>query len=87
MAYHLDWIELVCPYCKGELCQGPARAGHVDHVLACQGCDRSFDVICGIPDLRVAADPYISIEGDVIKGRMLESTSEASNLEAMARTY
>ena len=87
MAYHLDWIELVCPYCKGELSQGPARAGHVDHVLNCQGCDRVFDVVCGIPDLRVAADPYISIEGDVIKGRMLDSTREATDLEAMARTY
>jgi ubiquinone/menaquinone biosynthesis C-methylase UbiE/uncharacterized protein YbaR (Trm112 family) len=86
MPYRLDSIELVCPMCRGEL---EWRGSHMgsDGVLGCAKCAQSYPVILGIPDLRVFPDPYISIEGDQLKGRMLASRFDDVNLEGMARTY
>ena len=89
MSFHLDWIELVCPYCQNELDPAPAPAAdpEIDRLLSCHGCKRTYPVVLGIPDLRIFPDPYISLEGDRIKGRMLATRFDAVNLEGMARVY
>jgi len=86
MPYRLGSIELVCPACRGEL---EWRASQIpgDGTLACAPCERSYPVVLGIPDLRIFPDPYISIEGDQLKGRMLASRFDDVDLEGMARTY
>ena len=70
MPFRLQWAELVCPQCHGELTEGSSLA---DPALACTNCERSYPVVCGIPDLRVFPDPYISFEGDRTKAKMLHS--------------
>lgn len=70
MTFRFHWADLVCPFCRGDLCE--AVAGEESN-LTCRGCGRTFPVICGIPDLRVLPDPYISFEGDRTKARMLYS--------------
>lgn len=87
MAFQHGWIELVCPRCWGELHERPSTAAHVDRVLHCAACPHDYEVVLGIPDLRIFPDPYISAIGDQVKGRMLATTFEDSDLAAMARLY
>lgn len=87
MAFRLDWLELVCPYCHGELDDRESDDPEVDRILACSKCSRTFPVILGIPDLRIFPDPYISAEGDHIKGRMLATRFDRVNFVEMVRIY
>jgi uncharacterized protein YbaR (Trm112 family) len=50
-------LPLVCPQCRGPLTTG-------DDSLHCHACPRTFPIHAGIPDLRVFADPYLSVEED-----------------------
>jgi ubiquinone/menaquinone biosynthesis C-methylase UbiE/uncharacterized protein YbaR (Trm112 family) len=54
-------LRLVCPLCKGPV--ESIAAGY-----CCAACRRSYPVVEGIPDFRVAADRFISIEEDRRKG-------------------
>ena len=87
MSYHLDWIELVCPVCNGELEGGASQEPGADASLTCLGCRRVYAVVMGIPDLRIFPDPYISALGDQMKGLMLAAQFEQVDLLGMARTY
>ena len=74
-------MQFVCPNCKSELRQE-------EEGYACQPCARRFPVICGIPDFRLFADPYIDIAADRAKGQALESaTREMSFAEAVRYYY
>jgi SAM-dependent methyltransferase/uncharacterized protein YbaR (Trm112 family) len=58
----IPWLHLLCcPHCRADLHQSRQSD------LVCRGCARSFPVILGIPDLRVAPDPYIGIEEERAK--------------------
>ncbi len=54
-------VEIICPVCRGELEQ-PAEGA-----IVCRGCERRFRVTLGIPDLRVAPDPYIGFDQEYAK--------------------
>ena len=54
-------MEFVCARCKGEL-----------NGYRCEACSLEFPVLCGIPDFRLFADPYIGIAEDRAKGAALE---------------
>jgi SAM-dependent methyltransferase len=85
MAFVMDgWLELVCPVCKGELAP-PAdpRAG----TLRCEPCARGYQIVHGIPDLRVFADPYIPVVGDIAKARMLHSEFGQRDLAGIIELY
>lgn len=86
MTYRHGTIELVCPTCRSDLERRGDPAGD-EGTLVCAGCTNVYPVIFGIPDLRVFPDPYISIEGDQLKGRMLASKFADVDLEGIARTY
>jgi ubiquinone/menaquinone biosynthesis C-methylase UbiE/uncharacterized protein YbaR (Trm112 family) len=86
MTYRHGTIELVCPTCRSDL-ERRGDAGGDEGTLVCAGCTNVYPVIFGIPDLRVFPDPYISIEGDQLKGRMLASRFAELDLEGIARTY
>lgn len=45
-------IRLVCPRCRHDLIT-------IGDSLACGSCHGTFQVVSGIPDLRVASDPWI----------------------------
>lgn len=52
---------LACPRCHGPLCEA-------DDALRCEACGTGYPVTLGIPDLRVAPDPWIGPEEDRTKG-------------------
>jgi ubiquinone/menaquinone biosynthesis C-methylase UbiE/uncharacterized protein YbaR (Trm112 family) len=74
-------MRLVCPQCKGEL--SSSESSH-----SCDPCALHFPVICGIPDFRLFADPYIGIDADRAKGAALaEATGNMSFVEAVRHYY
>ena len=69
-----------CPACRSPI---EARAAG----WACDGCDRVFPVVAGLPDLRLASDRYLSLEGDRAKARGLASLEGTTDFEGLARRY
>lgn len=71
----MNWqgIDTVCPHCWGELERAAEERGEIAGQLACTACNRRFPVVCGIPDLRVFPDPYITPEEEYAKARHLTS--------------
>jgi SAM-dependent methyltransferase len=71
----MNWqgIEIVCPHCRGELRRTADERGDTPGQLACAACHRRFPVVCGIPDLRIFPDPYITLEEEYAKARHLVS--------------
>jgi SAM-dependent methyltransferase len=70
-------MRFVCPQCRGEL-QGEYH---------CPRCGRTYPVICGIPDFRLFADPYIGIEEDRTKGSALHEATRGMSFEQAVRHY
>ena len=74
-------LGLCCPRCRGDLLA--AHGGE----LQCAGCGERYPVILGIPDLRVFPDPYIGIEEDCAKGRLLAEWGAGRRWEEVAARY
>ncbi len=76
------WLEsiLVCPICKGSLGKG-------DAAYSCRPCARNYPVRRGIPDFRLEPDPYISIEGELVKIGKLFDGPERSFHDLLAAYY
>jgi ubiquinone/menaquinone biosynthesis C-methylase UbiE/uncharacterized protein YbaR (Trm112 family) len=73
-------MQFVCPQCKSELRRD-------ELAYACDPCTRLFPVICGIPDFRLFADPYIDIPADRAKGEALESATRGMSFAEAVRYY
>jgi ubiquinone/menaquinone biosynthesis C-methylase UbiE/uncharacterized protein YbaR (Trm112 family) len=73
-------VPLVCPYCREKI---RARG----ESLQCTACSRQFPLVDGIPDLRVAPDPWIGFEEDREKARRLLGESRGESFADMVRTY
>lgn len=73
-------MDFVCPLCKGALLREP-------DAYECTPCERSFPIVCSIPDFRVAPDPYIGIEADREKGRHLEVAGRTRSFHQMLDYY
>jgi ubiquinone/menaquinone biosynthesis C-methylase UbiE/uncharacterized protein YbaR (Trm112 family) len=58
----LSWLEdlLVCPACASIV-------SRFDDAFTCSSCRRHYPVRYGIPDFRIAPDPYISIADEIRK--------------------
>lgn len=68
------WVR--CPRCRHEMnAEGEA--------WWCPECATAYPVIAGLPDLRVMADPWLSIEADRAKGRRLLDEAPLSFAEAV----
>jgi ubiquinone/menaquinone biosynthesis C-methylase UbiE/uncharacterized protein YbaR (Trm112 family) len=70
----------VCPACKGPLAE-PGDS------FSCTRCARLFPIVAGIPDFRLAPDPYIGIEDDRAKGLRLREASRSRTFDALVRYY
>src|SRR5260370_16977956 len=57
-------LSFVCPSCKGPLVS--LQSG-----FTCAACERQYPIICGIPDFRLAPDPYTGMAEDRSKGEWL----------------
>ena len=73
-------LGYVCPRCRSALAEAAAS-------YACRRCGGNFPVVMGIPDLRVAADPWIGLEEDREKARRLAADTRGASLEEMVRAY
>jgi uncharacterized protein YbaR (Trm112 family) len=51
------------------LCQG--RLVVFPEAYRCAACERSYPIVVGIPDFRLAPDPYISLAEEYEKTRLL----------------
>lgn len=71
--------DIVCPRCRGPL-------EDTGESLLCRGCDAAYPVVAGIPDLRVAPDPWIGYEADRAKGLAVDAEAEPG-FEAAVRAY
>jgi ubiquinone/menaquinone biosynthesis C-methylase UbiE/uncharacterized protein YbaR (Trm112 family) len=73
-----SWLR--CPLCKHEL---EPR----EQAFSCSPCGRTYPVVLGIPDLRVYSDPYITVEQDHEKGRMVQAQAERMGFGELLRFY
>lgn len=73
-------LVLCCPACKGEL-----RELHEEY--RCEGCNRPYPVIGGIPDLRLFPDPYISFQDEYQKAGVLVEAATRHDFEGLVRLY
>ncbi|MGH9424186.1 MAG: methyltransferase domain-containing protein, partial [Thermoanaerobaculia bacterium] len=69
---------LACPACGGAVSQYPSS-------YRCSGCAREFPIRFGIPDFRLAPDPYISIDDEVAKIERLNI--EGKSFGDLVRAY
>ncbi len=76
----LPGIRFVCPLCKGELETLP-------DAYRCTPCDRDYPVVLGIPDFRIAPDPWLSFEEDLQRALLLRDTIEGLDFEESVRAY
>jgi SAM-dependent methyltransferase/uncharacterized protein YbaR (Trm112 family) len=61
---------LACPSCRGELVQRPGR-------LACAGCERTYVVDDGVPNLVPKSTPAVDGRAPGVVGRALSSVAAA----------
>jgi SAM-dependent methyltransferase len=57
----------VCPSCGAPLALEPPET------YTCASCGRAYPVVCGIPDLRLRPDRYLTLEDDRDKARALDA--------------
>lgn len=74
------WVRLCCPSCRGKLLAS-------EEAYTCEACERQYPIIFGIPDFRLTADPYISIEDDRAKGLRIVRECKERDLESLLRFY
>lgn len=65
-----------CPYCRSKLAKNVER-------LSCTSCAQTFEIISGIPDLRVDVDTWVDHGADLAFARALAAKDQP--LEAMVR--
>lgn len=70
---------LCCPECKKEIVLKEKEAFY------CPSCNHTYPIVCGIPDFRVFAPPYIDIENDVNMARTLDSKFDEVSHDAPVR--
>lgn len=68
------WVR--CPRCQGEMnAEGES--------WWCPKCAAAYPVVAGLPDLRVSADPWLSLEADRAKGLRLLNEAPVTFAEAV----
>lgn len=60
-----------CSRCRGGLQAGQDGLPSGREMLKCLGCGSTFEVVAGIPDLRLAGDSWIDFEEDLVIAREL----------------
>lgn len=80
VASEWEGLGVACPRCAGRLLDAPSA-------LRCDGCMATFPVTCGIPDLRVAGDPYLSTADDVAAAERLVAREETQTFGELYASY
>lgn len=80
MSDTFEGLNLVCPRCRSAL-------DAALEAFTCFACGETYPVVAGIPDFRIAPDPWIDPEADRAKGLRLERETRGQGFEAMVRAY
>lgn len=72
-------MRLICPRCRRTL----ARIGDA---LVCGPCQTDYPIVSGIPDVRIAPDPWIGMTDDRAKGTAIDAEAP-EGLEPAVRAY
>jgi demethylmenaquinone methyltransferase/2-methoxy-6-polyprenyl-1,4-benzoquinol methylase len=75
-----DLLTFVCPRCTGALETRTDAYG-------CDACALTFPIVCGIPDFRLAPDPYIGIDDDRRKAERLFERGASLTFAELLRHY
>ena len=68
-----------CPRCRGALeTGGPER-------LRCGSCGETYEIVVGIPDLRVPGAAWIDLDEDRAAARRLVAETHGLGVEALVR--
>lgn len=70
----------VCPACRGPLVASATA-------YECRPCRNRYPIVCGIPDFRLAPDPYIGMAEDRRKAERLIEESPHRTFEQLLRHY
>ncbi len=73
-------LAFACPACRADLAAGDG--GH-----RCAPCGREYPTVAGIPDFRLAPDPWISIEDDRAKALRLAEVTRHLPFDDAVRAY
>lgn len=74
---HMDYA---CPKCRGPVEAAP-------DAWLCRACARRYPVVCGIPDFRLAPDPYISFDDEYRKAERIARAAETLGFAELVRYY
>ena len=75
-----ETLRYTCPRCAADVAS-------VGDAYGCEPCKATYPVVLGIPDFRVAPDPWISLEDDREKAMRLAEVSAELSLEETVRAY
>ena len=67
---------LICPACRASLDWG-----------TCDGCGRSFPIVAGLPDLRIASDRFLDLPEERAKAERLAGIAPGVDLQGLAEAY
>ncbi|MBI1722736.1 MAG: methyltransferase domain-containing protein [Gemmatimonadetes bacterium] len=73
-------LAFLCPRCRGPVADAP-------DAYRCEPCGASYPIVAGIPDFRLAPDPWIGLEDDRAKALRLEAATVGRGLEDTVRAY
>lgn len=73
-------VRYHCPACRSD-------TERESELFRCAGCGAVYPIVCGIPDFRLSADPYIGIEADRAKARGLREQFERLDFAELVRHY
>jgi O-antigen/teichoic acid export membrane protein/SAM-dependent methyltransferase len=69
-------VALVCPACRASIA-----------AEFCGACGRSYPLVAGVRDYRLASDRYLSLDAERLKAERLAAIAETTDLEGVARAY
>ena len=72
--------RLVCPACRSPVEER-------DEAYACASCGRAYPIFFGIPDFRLQADRYLSLEEEREKAAKLHEFGKAHDFKALVAFY
>ena len=75
-------VEFVCPLCHGPLGLLVERDGY-----RCLDCDRDYPLHAGIPDFRVAEDPFLSVQEEYKRTEIVLEALDRYELEPLLEYY
>ena len=72
--------RFVCPACRSPV-------GEKDGAYACASCGRAYPILFGIPDFRLQADRYLSLDEEREKAAKLHEFGKTHDLKALVAFY